>query len=67
MAIPYTVQSTPKTTPISAQGLNDNFNYLEKTGFGGIDIPVAPSDINVVYVLASQGGFLFWMPTEECP
>ena len=65
MAIPYTIQSTPKTTPISAKGLNDNFTYLEKNLLTGIDVPVPPSDQGV-WVLACQGGFLFWMQTEEC-
>jgi hypothetical protein len=65
MPVPYTIQSTPKTTPISAKGLNENFAYLDKTASGGIDAPTPPSDQGV-WVLACQGGFLFWMQTEEC-
>lgn len=65
MAIPYIITSTPKTKPISASGLNANFDYLEKSNLGGMDVPKPPSD-QTVYILASQGGFLFWMPTEEC-
>jgi len=65
MPIPYTIQSTPKTTPISAKGLNDNFTYLDNITSGGIDTPVPPTGSGI-YVLACQGGFLFWMQTEEC-
>tara|TARA_R110000868_G_scaffold219866_1_gene470948 strand:+ start:86 stop:286 length:201 start_codon:yes stop_codon:yes gene_type:complete len=65
MPIPYTIQSTPKTTPISAKGLNENFNYLDKLSSGGVDVPVMPAGQGV-YVLACQGGYMFWMKTEEC-
>jgi len=62
MSLPYTISSSPKTTPISAKGLNDNFAYLDKAR----EVPPSPPDPSAVYVLASRGGFLFWMPTEEC-
>ena len=66
MPVPYIVKARPKTTPISANGLNSNFAYLEKYAKSGIDIPPPPNDSEVVYVLSAQGGHLFWMPTEEC-
>jgi hypothetical protein len=52
--------------PISAKGLNDNFDYLDKANEGGMDVPPSPPDPSRVYVLASRGGFLFWVATEEC-
>jgi hypothetical protein len=66
MSLPYTISSSPKTTPISAKGLNDNFAYLDKANEGGMEVPPSPPDPSRVYVLASRGGFLFWMQTEEC-
>jgi hypothetical protein len=66
MSLPYTISSSPNTTPISAKGLNDNFTYLDNASADGMDVPPSPPDPSGVYVLASRGGFLFWMPTEEC-
>jgi hypothetical protein len=66
MPLPYTISSSPKTTPISAKGLNDNFNYLDTAYAAGIDVPPPPPNSSSVFVLASRGGFLFWMQTEEC-
>jgi len=61
--LPYTVNSSPKTKPISARGLNDNFQYLDDKPD---QLPPPPPDPNAVFVLASRGGFLFWVATEEC-
>ena len=66
MSVPYTVNASPKTNPISASGLNQNFQYLDAKSNGG-DVPPPPPDISAVFVLASRGGFLFWLQTEECP
>jgi hypothetical protein len=66
MSLPYTISSSPKTTPISAKGLNGNFDYLDKAKAEGMDVPPSPPDPSRVYVLASRGGFLFWVATEEC-
>jgi len=66
MPLPYTISPSPKTTPISAKGLNDNFTYLEKSSGSGMDVPPSPPDPSNVYILASRGGFLFWIATEEC-
>jgi len=63
--VPYTVNASPKTKPISAGGLNDNFQYLDAKLSDGV--PPPPPDPNAVFVLASRGGFLFWVATEECP
>jgi hypothetical protein len=38
---------------------------LDNITSGGIDTPVPPTGSGI-YVLACQGGFLFWMQTEEC-
>jgi hypothetical protein len=67
MSLPYTISSSPKTTPISAKGLNDNFTYLDvKSNSDGMGVPPSPPDPSNVYILASRGGFLFWIATEEC-
>ena len=65
MAIPHTIPSSPNTKPISASQLNENFTYLDSSG--GIEVPIPPPDPSAVFVLASRGGFLFWVATEECP
>ena len=64
MSMPYTVSASPTTTPISAGGLNDNFQYLDARLSDGV--PTPPTDPAAVFVLASRGGFMFWVATEEC-
>jgi hypothetical protein len=64
MSLPYTVKSSPKTVPISASGLNENFQYLDEKPID--EVPPPPPDPSAVFVLASRGGFLFWVATEEC-
>ena len=69
MSIPYTIQNSPNTLPISAKGLNNNFQYLDSQKMDKNDldsIPLVPSEPSAVFVLASRGGFMFWMQTEEC-
>ena len=68
MSLPYIAKASPKTDPISAGGLNNNFSYLETNKLDiEAGVPPPPTDPLAVFVLASKGGFMFWMNTEECP